>query len=420
MKKYLVAAVFICLLLGQAPSGQASGFLIYEHGAAAMAMGGAFVAVANNPSAVFHNPAGIAFLKGTQISVGPTFIFPSGHMVLPNWPVASQRDWKQHNTVFYPTNFYLTNSVSDRVTLGFGFFSPYGLGSRWPRENPLRYLGYEDDMKTFFFNPTIGVKLTDNFSVGFGVSYIYSTVTFKLAELEDFTAFGLGKYDVWALLKGTGHAWAVNAGALYKTDKFSAGLNWRSSFSINFSGDLTLDTSAVPSPIRPLIPTADTGTTKFKFPDILGLGIAYQATQKLLLSADFHYVTWSRFDKYIVDFTKVPDLTTLENFKDSFLLRGGVQYAVSPKFDLRAGILYDKTPQPVETVDPLLPDSDRWALTGGFGVKISKNVVLDLGYQYEMFSDRTAPNRSIYPLNLGEGTYDTTASLIGLSLSFLF
>jgi long-chain fatty acid transport protein len=422
VKKYLVVGAFVCLFLGQAHLSQGSGFLIYEHGAAAMAMGGAFVAVANNPSAIFHNPAGIAFLKGTQISVGPTFILPSGHLTLPNWPVTSQRTWEQENTVFYPTNFYLTHSVGDRVTLGFGFFSPYGLGSRWAKENPLRYLGYEDDMKTFFFNPTIGVKLTDKFSVGFGVSYIYSTVTFKLAELEDFTAYGLSKYDVLASLKGNGHAWAVNAGALYKTDKFSVGLNWRGAFSIDFSGDLALDTSGLPAPIRPLVPTSATGQTTFKFPDIFGLGIAFNATDKLLLSADFHYVTWSRFDKYTVKFDNaaLKPLVTEENFEDSYLLRGGAQYSISPKFDLRAGILFDKTPQPVDTMDPLLPDANRVALTGGFGFKLSKNVVLDVGYQYEMFSDRTAPNRSIYPLNLGEGTYDMTANLIGLSLSFLF
>jgi long-chain fatty acid transport protein len=425
VKKYLVVAAFVCLLLGQAHLGQASGFLIYEHGAAAMAMGGAFVAVANNPSAIFHNPAGIAFLKGTQVSVGPTFILPSGHLTLPNWPVANQRTWKQENAVFYPTNFYLTHSVGDRVTLGFGFFSPYGLGSKWPKENPLRYLGYEDDMKTFFFNPTIGIKLTDKFSVGFGVSYIYSTVKFKLVELEDFTAYHLSKYDVPAALDGNGHGWAVNAGALYRTDKFSIGVNWRGAFDIKYTGDLALDTSALPAPIKPAVPTTAKGDTTFKFPDILGVGVAFNPTDKLLLSADFHYVTWNRFDKYVVTFDdpKLAPMEVEENFKDSWLLRGGGQYSFCDKFALRLGILYDKTPQPVDTMDPLLPDANRVALTGGFGFKLSRNVILDVGYQYEVFSDRTAPNRNVYNLgsiNLGEGTYDMTANLIGLSLSFVF
>jgi long-subunit fatty acid transport protein len=74
-------------------------------------------------------------------------------------------------------------------------------------------------------------------------------------------------------------------------------------------------------------------------------------------------------------------------------------------------------------MDPLLPDADRYALTAGFGWTLAKNVVLDLAYQYEMFSDRTSPNREIYkvgPLNFGESQYETTANLLAVSLSFVF
>ncbi len=421
MKKFIVGAALVCLLLSGAPQGQGAGFLIYEHGAAAMAMGGAFVAVANDPSAVFHNPAGIAFLKGTQVSAGTTLIFSNSSMTLTKYPVPSQTYWEQVRQVFYPSSFYLTHSLGDRVTLGFGFFSPYGLGAEWPKENPLRYLGYKDDMKTFFFNPTIAVKLADNLSVGFGVSYIHSTVQFRLVELENFGPYG--KYDVPAELRGDGNSVGFNAGVLYKTDKLSLGLNYRSRFDIEFSGDLSLDTSGLPAALKSFVPTSDTGTTKFKFPDIIGLGVAYNATAKLLLSADLHYIIWSRFDRYVVDFTTLPDLLSEQNFDDSFLLRCGAQYSFSPKFALRGGIIYDKTPQPAETTDPLLPDASRLALTGGFGINLSGNLFLDLAYQYEPFNDRTVPNRNallVGSVNLGEAAYETTAHLFGLSLRYAF
>jgi long-chain fatty acid transport protein len=421
VKKFFVAAILVCLLLGLAPASQGAGFLIYEHGAAAMAMGGAFVAIANDPSAVFHNPAGLAFLKGTQVSVGTTLISSASSMTLPNYPVPSQRNWDQVSQIFYPSTFYLTHSLSDRVTLGFGFFSPYGLGAEWPKENPLRYLGYKDDMKTFFFNPAVGVKVTDNLSVGFGVSYIHSTVLFRLVELQNFGPFGT--YDVPAELEGSGSAVGFNAGVLYKTDKLSLGFNWRSQFDIEFEGDLSLDTAGLPGPLKALVPTSDTGTTTFRFPNILGLGVAYNATEKLLLSADFHYITWSRFDEYTVDFKLLEDMEVPQDFDDSYLLRGGVQYTFGPKFALRGGIIYDKTPQPEETVDPLLPDADRFALTAGFGLNLSKNLVLDLAYQYELFSDRTVPNRHALQagaVNFGEATYKTTAHLFGVSLRLVF
>jgi len=427
LKRLVTVAVFMALLLAQASLGTAAGFLIYEHGAAAMAMAGAFVSIANDPSAIWHNPAGIAFLKGTQFSVGTTLIMPSGKMTLLNPPPwEPQQTWKQKSQTFFPSTLYITQSVGERVTLGFGFFSPYGLGASWPIENQFRYLGYEDDMKTFFFNPTIGVKLTDQLSFGAGVSYVYSTVMFKLVSLvEDLVPYTGSTYDVPAELEGNGDAWAFNAGLLYRAEKFSLGFSWRSSFNINYKGDMTLDTSAIPAPFRPLFPTEASGETTFKFPNILAFGASLKPVEKLLLSLDLHYILWSRYDEYVVSFDdpRLEEMVMEENWKDSILLRLGGQYTLSPKFCLRAGFIYDQTPQPKESMDPLLPDADRYALTAGIGWTLAKNVVLDLAFHHEIFQDRESPNRNIYNFGVvdyGRSKYEMTANLLAASLSFGF
>jgi long-chain fatty acid transport protein len=426
LKRFFTVVVFVAVLLAQATLGSAAGFLIYEHGAAAMGMAGAFVSVANDPSAIFHNPAGIAFLKGTQVSVGTTLISSTGTMTLTKWPFPQpQKTWEQEEQIFYPSTVYLTQSIGDRVTLGFGFFSPYGLGASWPEENQLRYLGYKDDMKTFFLNPTVGVKLTDQLSVGAGVSVVYSTVKFWTVELAELGPFG--DYDVPAVMEGKGYSWSVNAGLLYRAEKFSVGFNWRSGFDLTFSGDLTLDTSAVPGPFKPFFPTESEGETTFKFPHILGVGVSFTPTEKLLLSFDFHRVLWSRFDEYVVTFDdeRLDPLVSPQNWKDSSLYRLGGQYMISPRFALRAGFLYDVTPQPVESMDPLLPDANRYAITGGFGWTLARGVVLDVTFHHEIFEDRTSPNRNIPAyqvggINIGESDYEMTANLLGISLNFSF
>jgi long-chain fatty acid transport protein len=391
-----------------------------------MAMAGAFISVANDPSAIFHNPAGIAFLKGTQVSVGTTLIRPSNKMILlqpPPWE--PQETWKGKSQTFYPSTFYLTQSIGEKVTLGFGFFTPYGLGSSWPKENQFRYLGYEDDMKTFFFNPTVGVKLTDQLSVGVGVSYVYSTVNFKLVEIADFSAFGMGTYDVPAEMEGSGDSWSFNAGLLYRAEKFSLGFNFRSGFDLEYTGELKLDRSSVPAPVRGFVPEGSEGQTTFKFPHILGVGASYNFTDAFLLTADIHYILWSRFDEYVVTFDNpaLEKLVMSENWEDSFLFRLGGQYRLSPGFALRAGILYDETPQPVESMDPLLPDANRVAFTGGFGWNLTKKVVLDLTFHHEIFEDRTSSNRGIYDFGVvdyGRTNYEMTANLLAASLTFVF
>ena len=62
-------ALAVCLLLVPAAS-HGAGFALFEHGARAVALGGAFGATADDPTAIYFNPAGIAFLQGTQMAVG--------------------------------------------------------------------------------------------------------------------------------------------------------------------------------------------------------------------------------------------------------------------------------------------------------------------------------------------------------------
>ncbi len=68
----------LALSLGLAPLAHGSGFLIYEHGAGAMGMAGVFVSIGNNATTVFHNPAGMSWLEGTQVSLGGTYHYSQG------------------------------------------------------------------------------------------------------------------------------------------------------------------------------------------------------------------------------------------------------------------------------------------------------------------------------------------------------
>jgi len=431
MKKSIGAIALVALMIIVFnPSAHGSGFLIYEHGAVAMAMGGAFIGLANDATAIFHNPAGIAFLEGTQVSAGVTLIFPSTTLALDNWPDPAYQSIDLESQVFYPPTFYITHKFSDDIVAGFGFFAPYGLGTEWPdpANFPLRYIATRANMQTLMFNPTIAYKFNDNLSVGVGVSYIHSSLELDLTYFLDLTAIpGYGFYDVPINVENTsGDAWAVNAGALYKGEKFSLGFNWRGGFTIDYDGELNLDGSNIPPPV--IIPENGTVTAPFSFPHILGIGAAFYLSDQVILTADVHYVLWSTFDVIEVD----PDVPGLpldfesidENFKNSFLIRAGVQYQMNENFALRGGFLYDETPQPLDSMDPMLPDSDRWALTAGFGYNIGK-FAIDVAYQFEPFKDRTSPNRSIPayqlgPVNLGEGTYSSTAHLFGVSFRYVF
>lgn len=422
MKKIVISALTVGFLLNSSSYSNGAGFLIYEHGAQAMALAGAFVSIANNPSAVFHNPAGVAWLEGTQVSFGTTWITAKSTLVLPSWPDPSYRSVNQESQWFYPSTFYISLEMSEKVVAGFGFFSAYGLGAKWPSEYPLRYIAVSDDMKSFFFNPTLSFKLSENLSLGIGLSYIRSSLAFELVRLVE-------EFDVPLSLGTNGNSFGLNAGVLYKGERFSFGFNWRGGFKINYKGDLRIDTSQIPPDLQFNLPTQGNASTSFTFPHIFGLGTSFNLSKKVILATDIHYVLWSSFIRYTInmDFSEPfsdEEHVIVENWKDSFTLRTGLEYQVNEDFVLRTGILYNQTPQPREAMDPVLPDADRVALTGGLGYKRG-NLAVDLAYQVELFFDRKSPNRNAYlddltGVNYGEGTYSTTAHLIGISIGYTF
>lgn len=426
--------ILTAVLLVFAPAARGAGFLLYEHATVAMSMGGAFTAVADNPSAIWHNPAGLSWVEGTQLLLGATFIMPSGSVNMPYF----DQTYKQKSQVFVLPNIYLTHKFTDRVTAGIAFVAPFGLGTTWmstvtsPPTFPLSYLGYSNDMKTFFINPTIAVKVLDNLSVGFGVSYIFSDLTLDLYQSETLPpppAEGL-PYDVPTAMKGSGDSFNVNAGVLYKGKGFSLGASYRSQFNIKYSGTVTLDNQFVPALLQAYIPPEGTVTTTFKFPAILTLGLAIDISEKLLWSFDFHTYFWGRFDSYTADIVfpspyPAQTLTAVQNWQDAHCIRMGFQYKASDKLTLRLGGFYDETPQPVETMDPNLPDNDRWAITGGLGYKIGK-FTIDVGYHFEHFFARTSEHGFFLtggvPVdpNPVAGLYKTQAHLVGINLGYKF
>ncbi|MFC2157496.1 OmpP1/FadL family transporter [Acidobacteriota bacterium] len=429
--KIVVSTVILLSFFGLVSNAQASGFLIYEHGAAAMGMAGAFISLANDSSAVFYNPAGMAFLERTQFHLGATLIKPVSSLSLPSWPDPTYNTVKQESQIFYPPTFYITHRLNERISIGVGVFAPFGLGTRWPEDYPLKYIATRSDMKTFFINPSVAYRINDHLSFGVGLSYIRSRLTFNLVERVpvDLTVFGstVVILDVPAALEAEGSAWALNLGFLYRKEKFSFGFTWRSGFNMKYKGDIDVNfsTAQLPSPFDLIVtfPLGGDAATEFSFPHIITVGSSFRLSEKWIFSADVNYTLWSSYDRFTVevDIPGFHDKEVEEDWKNSFTFRGGCQYVASESLILRAGMLYDFTPQPIKTMDPILPDSNRFAITLGAGLRIGR-FILDVAYQYEPFLDRTSPNRDIYLLpsiNLGEGTYSTTAHLFGISLGIL-
>ncbi len=413
-KKQLPIILSFLLLTGSIFAG---GFQINEHGARAMAMAGAYTAIANDASAIYFNPAGITQLSGVNFYGGVTLIAPSASFT---GPAPSTTKTDMDSQLFTPFNFYVTYQVTSDLSVGLGVNNQYGLGTKWPVSWPGKYLAYDTNVKSFFFTPVVAYKFSDQFSLSVGAVIAYGDV--KIIQISN-----AGAGDFQTELKGNNTAFGFTAGLLYKPVKeFSIGVSYRSSIKWELEGTATSTPAGFTHPLYHIFipyPNGDI-SAPLKTPQNITVGLGYMPTNELTLGADFQYIGWSSYDKLSITFKNYnvnnptapgPSTESIDrNYENTFIIRAGGEYALSDVFALRAGVLYDRNPVKTEYVEPTLPDANRIGVNVGFGYKLTKNLTVDVAYMLLTFSDRNVTG-SKFNFN---GTYSNIAHLFGADLSF--
>jgi long-chain fatty acid transport protein len=406
------------------------GFQLNEHGARSMAQGGAFAGRALDGSAIYFNPAGLSFQKGTSFYVGTTLIATAGKYIS-----TGSITTEQIKGAFFPTNAYITHTMDNGLAFGIGFFSPYGLGTEWPNPWAGDTLAVETNLKTFYLNPTISYKFSDKLSIAVGASYVWSDVSlnYRVATLASLQPLTPTKGT--AELTGKGTSWNWNVGIMYKpAADWYIGASYRGQTKVDYSGDVKFTGMGIFGNLGGVnyFP-GGYGKTSITMPSNLFVGIAHDFTSNLTIETDFQYIGWSSYDELVLDIATGPTIPNapsifgplagmtpqkspapkVKAWENAFMVRLGGEYRLDP-LALRAGFIYDKTPQPINKIEPMLPDANRVEFTVGLGFKLFSVLGVDLAYQAILFQERTATT----PDNGFKGTYDSNANLFGLNLSY--
>ena len=418
-------AVFMLWMLVSDVSG--SGFSIYEFGGRASAMAGAAVARAWDGSTIFYNPAGLAYLNGTRFYGGTTLIFPSGKFVGAA-PLFDATVYKNQSALFTPVGLYFSHQVNDRLGIGIGVTNPFGLGVKWYDDFPGRAISKEAELKSFYLSPVFGYRISPNFSIGGGPDIVFSSVRL-VRNVFLFESEGSPGYEVGeATLEGNSNvAIGFSAGAMYRTERFGLGFLYRHAIRNEYNqGEATftlfgnLSVPNVASLARNLLVNQKVNTS-ISFPNLISVGVYYRPVEKLGFEIDYLWFNWSVFDEIVLEFEDSRlNQTVPENYQDSWQLRVGMHYELSDRLSLRAGYVYDRTPQPVESVSPLLPDATRNDFSLGVGYSFG-NYQLDVGYMLVAFQERSTvvdgQGKNHYKF---DGTYLSRADLIFVSFGIQF
>lgn len=412
MRKLIYSGViFTLLLFFQTSISFATGFLIYNQHAAANASAIAYTAQVDNPSAIFYNPAAINQLKGTQTSSGGTILIP--HTKFKSYNTGKTTHMKDH--VYLLPAFYLTHKINKRFSIGIGSFSHFGLCTDWHDNWEGKFISTFAELRTFFINPVISWQTHPKLSLAVGFNAVYSDTRFKKALNLKPLPLELGRGDIDV----DGIDYGFNLALLYQmTDSIKLGISYRSSIDIEYEGDA--DFKAIPL-LEQLLPEGDV-KVDIELPPILAAGISTNITKKLTIEFDLIWVGYSTYDKLFADFKK--ELNPLiknqfapipRDYKDVIDYAISAKYQVNESLTLRCGFLFDKSPVPEESIDPTLPDPDKYII--GTGFSFNKNRwELHLSY-YAVFCRDTTVRRNRDGLN---GKYEAFCSLISMSFDFKF
>ncbi len=427
-----IFAVAVAVLV--APSlTHASGFALFEHSNRGMAMGGAMTAVADDASALYWNPAGIAFQtdEGTQIQMGVTFISASQDFYGESPYPGDGYHAEQESQVFYPPHMYVVMPASDKLAFGFSMTTPFGLGTYWDDDFAGRYISKRVDIKTYDLAGDVAFKMGNNFALGVGFDYVISQIdlTKNIGLVNPYTQQVADVGQLHISTDGLSNdVWSWHAGLQAKFGSVSVGVLYRAEIDMDYTdgyGSFRQFGTGYPdfdAAVGALIPFGEKTplTSKITFPDNLQIGIAWK-NEKWTVSGQWGTMGWSSFQELPINFTEYPYLSDVveENYEDADQYRFGLEYRSSDKLAFRVGYLSDETGQPVESMSPLLGDGDRTGYSVGIGFNFH-GMQTDIGYMYLDFDTRSTLDNGSHSFDGYDGSYETSAHLFGITTTLKF
>lgn len=444
MKKCRTILFVLCMamLTGQLFAG---GFALTGVDSRSTSMAGAFRGLADDPSAMYWNPAGLGFMYENSISLGGTFIMPTvkwdpSGTALVNNPGYSAQEYKANKKLTAFPSVFGTMAKSPRLKYGLAFYVPYGLGTTWDAYklpgSPMVYEGGfpEDEMMSSIavldLHPTVAYQVLPNLSVGAGLSVMYGMIDIDQIKFHDNPYVPLTSE-----LSGSGIGFGGNLGLLYKaTERLSIGIAGKLPAEIPLEGDASVylwtpaqvDTLGNVTPAMKLGGKSDIEAT-LNIPAELGLGFAYQLSPVWTLSLDYAYTMWDRLETVTVEMkdpiTVMPGLVVSEselilNWENSSRISLGSEYTLGYN-KLRAGFFFEQTPIPEATQIPTISDvGNKYSTNLGWGRQIG-NFGVNANVQYIMFDKREIDDSGQTADNVA-GSYNSQSLSGNIGLSYKF
>ena len=392
MKKVLTLTTALSAILFSA-NAMAAGFHLREQSAAAQ--GNAFAgatAGAEDNSYTYYNVAGLTRHKGTQFTMGATYIAPKATAKRVQGQ-NGERDADVENVVHAAVspNFTISHQINDKWFIGFAGNSPFGMITKYDHDWVGGDHGITSDVKTATFTPMTAYKVTDGLSLGAGVQFQYLWA--HLTSSHSASRTGIVSED--------GHSWAAGyqLGALYEFNQNTrVGMGYRSEIKHKIKGKMKSSGSELSSSEDPYVSGQGAFVDNLlnqsikvdmDTPAMLSFGAYHDINERWAIMAEYQRVFWSSFKDLTFrsrSGNNKPGYDYIarvnESWRDTNFYAIGTNIKLDEQWKLRLGLAYDQSAVKLQHRTPRIPDSDRFWMTAGLGYQYNEHLSFNLAYTY--------------------------------------
>lgn len=177
VKRFACAAVCVLAATTMAYAGSVDTFGI---GSRATALGGAYAATADDPFAVYYNPAGLSQIEGKIFAIGAHAVDPTIKMSDYTAKSATNgsvlypaTDFEDESDILIAPHMGYAQKIGDRFAIGVAAYAPWGMELEWekdPAKSPGTYSAYHSYYKRYGVTPSLSYKVSDKLAFGVGVT----------------------------------------------------------------------------------------------------------------------------------------------------------------------------------------------------------------------------------------------------------
>ncbi|MBP9143634.1 MAG: outer membrane protein transport protein [Thermoanaerobaculia bacterium] len=421
MKRRALLLLFVLVPLS-APLA-AAGFGLFQHGGRGAAQVGAFVARADDPSAVRYNPAGVARLEGLQFQAGLDFQAPKDQL-----DTAGQSDLA-HHVIQFPPALYATwkpEALGVPLTFGFSLDAPFWTITNWDTALfPGRFQTIRQETTLFELRPTLAWAIDERWSLGGSLRYVRGGYETSFATLEIFGFEDLHFVEAETQAASQVDGIGFDLGVQYSASNWGWGAVFGTGVSLDGGGDM--DTFPREPISDPAVEAAfnrrfasSAVNMNFELPPTASIGVWWGITESLKLEGDVVWSGWSALDRTSIDTAGDLPFSPCcpaaiqrdRDWKDVLSLRLGAEWKLSPMWALGGGLAFEPSPVPEETLEPGYSQGDTTVVAFGASCNLP-GLSFDVGYSFHQSDDRDA-NIYNYPVP-DPGTYSARAQVFSIS-----